>query len=274
MAQQPRYEQIADELRQQIESGALPRGSQLATEVELQKKFGASRNTIREAVKLLVQQRLLETRGREGTWITKAYVPFVTKLSTDPRSGRGDGGEPEGATFPTLVAEQGRENAQATTPKVTVLECPPQIAARLGVEQGEFVVSRSQERFIDDTIWSLQTSYYPMKWVQKGAVGLLEPKDITEGTVAYLAQTIDLEQDGYRDLVSARLPNDKEKALFNLTHNHTVIEVYRTSFTADKTPIRVTVTVFPSDRNQIVYDSGTVAETDEDPVQTEILAPA
>jgi hypothetical protein len=30
-----------------------------------------------------------------------------------------------------------------------------------------------------------------------------------------------------------------------LTHNHTVIEVVRTSFTEDETPIRVTITVFP-----------------------------
>jgi DNA-binding GntR family transcriptional regulator len=46
MAQQPRYQAIAEDLRQQIESGALLRESQLATEVELQKMFGCSRNTI------------------------------------------------------------------------------------------------------------------------------------------------------------------------------------------------------------------------------------
>ena len=272
MTQQPRYQEIADELRQQIESGALPRESQLPTEVELQKTFGASRNTVREAVKLLVLQRLLETRGREGTWITKAHVPFVTTLSTDPRTGLGGGGE-EGATYPALVLEQGRKNARAGTPEVKILECPPQIAAQLQIEQGESVVSRFQERYIDDTIWSLQTSYYPMTWVQKGATKLLEPKDIPDGTVAYLAQ-FDLKQDGYRDLVSARLPNDTEKDLFNLTHNHTVIEVYRTSFTADETPIRVTVTAFPSDRNQIVYDIGTVPERRKEPVQPEARGPA
>jgi GntR family transcriptional regulator len=273
MAQQvPRYVEIADELRQQIESGALPRESQLPTEAQLQARFGASRNTIRDAVKLLVLERLLETRGREGTWITKAHVPFVTTLSTDPRTGQGGGGE-EGATYPALVLEQGRKNARAETPEVKILQCPPQIAIRLQVEKGESVVSRAQERYIEDTIWSLQTSYYPMKWVQKGATKLLEPEDIIDGTVAYLAQ-FDLKQDGYRDLISARPPNDKEKALFNLTHNHTVIEHYRTSFTADETPIRVTVTVFPSDRNQIVYDIGTVPERREESVQTETRGPA
>jgi GntR family transcriptional regulator len=266
MAQQPRYQAIAEELRQQIESGALPRESQLPTEVELQRKFGCSRNTIRDAVKLLVLQRLLETRGREGTFVTKAHVPFVTRLSTDPKTGLGGGGE-EGATYPNIVREQGRE-AGAGTPEVTVLRCPPKIAARLQIEEGTRVVKRHQHRLIDNTLWSLQTSFYPLDWVHRGAEGLLEPEDINEGAVEHLAKTIRLRQVGYRDLISARLPDEKEQELFNLTHNHTVIEVYRTSFAEDMTPIRVTITVFPSDRNQIVYDAGTVPERWEDPVQS------
>lgn len=48
-----------------------------------------------------------------------------------------------------------------------------------------------------------------------------------------------------------------------------VIEVYRTSFAEDGTPIRVTVTVYPADRNQIVYDIGDVPGDPEAPVGPE-----
>jgi len=48
-----------------------------------------------------------------------------------------------------------------------------------------------------------------------------------------------------------------------------VIEVYRTSFAEDGAPIRVTVTVYPADRNQIVYDIGNVPEHQENPVKLE-----
>jgi GntR family transcriptional regulator len=266
--QRPRYHEIADELRRQIESGELPRESQLATEVELQKRFSASRNTVRDAVKVLVAERLLETRGREGTFVTKAHVPFVTTLSTDPNTGISGIGE-EGSTYPALVLQQDRQNAGAGDPKVEVLECPPQIAARLGTDEGEYVVSRHQERYIEDTVWSLQTSYYPMKWVELGAARLLIPKDIPEGAVEYLSSTTKLRQNSYRDLLWARQPNDKEKTLFNLTINHMVIEVYRTSFAENGTPIRVTVTVYPADRNQIVYDIGDVPQHQEEPVRLE-----
>jgi GntR family transcriptional regulator len=262
--QQPRYQEIANDLRRQIESGELPRESQLPTEVELQKRFSASRNTVRDAVTVLVREHLLETRGREGTFVTKAHVPFVTTLSTDPNTGISGIGE-EGATYPALVRQQDR-NAGAKDPEVTVLKCPPQIAARLGIEEAEYVVRRHQERYIEETVWSLQTSYYPMKWVERGAARLLTPKDIPEGAVEYLSNTIGLRQSSYRDLLWARQPNETEKTLFNLTINHMVIEVYRTSFAEDGTPVRVTVTVYPADRNQIVYDIGDVPERTEEPV--------
>jgi GntR family transcriptional regulator len=259
------YLQIADDLRRQIESEILAPGGQLPTEMELQDKYGASRNTVRDAIKRLTELRLVETRPGKGTFVKRAIVPFVTTLSTEPRTGLDGGGE-EGATYPAIVGEQGRE-AEATTPLVTVLKCPPQIAVLLKMRESESVVRRYQERYIDGTTWSLQTSYYPITWVQMGAEDLLDPEDIREGVVKYLASTIGLDQVGYRDLVRARLADDNEQFLFELTHSHTVIEVCTTSFAEDGNPIRVTVTVFPSDRNQIVYDVGVVPYRQKEPVQ-------
>jgi GntR family transcriptional regulator len=253
--QSPRYLQIADDLRRRIESGEFAPRSALPAESSLQAEYRASRNTVREAVKLLVQQQLVQAKAGQGTFVAEKTDPYVSTLSIDPESGLA-GGE-ERATYPALVHEQGRAGA-AGTPEVQVLRCPERIAARLGIADDPRVVSRHQQRFIDGVIWSLQTSYYPLKWVTKGADSLLEPEDMTDGTVRYLAQTLGLKQVGCRDVVSARLPNDNERTLFDLTHIHTVIEVQRTSFAEDGTPIRVTVTVYPSDRNQVAYEIGTV----------------
>src|SRR5215469_7550771 len=44
MARQPMYQQIADDLRRQIETGDLAQGSQLPTELELGGTYKASRN--------------------------------------------------------------------------------------------------------------------------------------------------------------------------------------------------------------------------------------
>lgn len=61
------YEQVADQMRQWILSGSLVVGDRLPTEGELAERFGTSRSTIREALRLLSSENLIQTRpGAKG----------------------------------------------------------------------------------------------------------------------------------------------------------------------------------------------------------------
>jgi GntR family transcriptional repressor for pyruvate dehydrogenase complex len=61
------YEQVAEELQRGIVAGTIPAGSRLPTEPELAEHFGTSRSTIREALRILASQRIVETRpGNSG----------------------------------------------------------------------------------------------------------------------------------------------------------------------------------------------------------------
>ncbi|MCW2874541.1 GntR family transcriptional regulator [Actinacidiphila oryziradicis] len=63
----PAYQQVADELRGQIIAGTLQSGERLPIEPELAQLFGVSRSTVREALRVLVSQHLVETtRGVQG----------------------------------------------------------------------------------------------------------------------------------------------------------------------------------------------------------------
>src|SRR5215468_4741091 len=96
--QQPMYQQIAEDLRKQIESGTLARGSQLPTELELREQYDASRNTVRDAVKWLITRGLVETRPGQGTFVVEKIDPYITILTGDPSTGRDDEG-------PVYIAE-------------------------------------------------------------------------------------------------------------------------------------------------------------------------
>ncbi len=63
---EPLYWQIAQELRGQIESGALAPGDQLPSEMDLRSRYRASRNTIRDAVKWLAGRGLAIAYLRES----------------------------------------------------------------------------------------------------------------------------------------------------------------------------------------------------------------
>lgn len=258
MAQQPLYHQIAEALREKIESGQLERGSQLPTELELRDMYGASRNTIRDAIKRLTSQGLVETRQGQGTYVTRIIDPFVTLRSPDPEIGVSGAGE-ESATYLSRVNEQHRK-AQTSAPKIEVMPCPREIALRLRITPGDQVISRHQVRYIDEIPWLLQTSFYPWQLLTAGASRLLMAEDIEEGTVKYLAETLHLEQVGYQDWVTARGPDNNEQAFFGLPHDAAIFEVFRIGFDQYQTPMRVTVTVYPVDRNQLVFNFGDVPD--------------
>ncbi|GLY98948.1 FadR/GntR family transcriptional regulator [Actinoplanes sp. NBRC 103695] len=63
----PAYQQLADELRNEITSGRLQPGERLPPEPELCVRTGVSRSTVREALRLLASQHLIvTTRGVTG----------------------------------------------------------------------------------------------------------------------------------------------------------------------------------------------------------------
>jgi DNA-binding GntR family transcriptional regulator len=61
---EPMYRRIAQELRQEIQSGMPGPGEHLPTELELRERYDASRNTVRDAIKLLTTLGLVETQCR------------------------------------------------------------------------------------------------------------------------------------------------------------------------------------------------------------------
>lgn len=255
MAQQPMYQQIADTIRRQIEDGELSRGAQLPTELELREKFNASRNTVRDAIKRLAALGLVETRPGQGTFVTQSMDPFITTLSADPNTGFGGG---EGASrLSALATAEEEDRAKVSVPRVEVQSAEPWMQRRLNLpEDSPQVVVRRQQRHIADIPWSLQSTYYPMAFITKGATKLLIAENIYPGTVVYLDEVIGIRQTAYRDWIAARRPNEEEQKFFGITQDGTVLEVFRTAFDQAKEPIRVTVSVFPADRNQFIYDIG------------------
>jgi GntR family transcriptional repressor for pyruvate dehydrogenase complex len=69
------YQEIVDQIQQQILSGELRPGDQIPAERELADRFGVSRTAVREAIKSLTEKGLIEVYVGRGT--------FVTNLSPD-----------------------------------------------------------------------------------------------------------------------------------------------------------------------------------------------
>jgi GntR family transcriptional regulator len=252
----PMYRQIAEDLRAQIESGQLEPGQQLRTELELREHYNASRNTVRDAIKWLTNLGLVETKPGQGTFVVQKIDPFVTRLTGDPKTGVGSD---EGATYRSEVSLRNRK-ASASPVQVEIQWSSDEIARALRIKQGAEVISRHERRFIDGTPWSMQTSYYPVEFADRGADRLRSARNIEEGTVEYLADNLRIRQVGYSDRITVRAPNPPEADFFKLPSDGRVpmYEITRTAYDGNGQPMRVTVTVYPTDRNQFIVDVGQV----------------
>lgn len=76
------YEQVVEQIRERIASGALSVGQRLPTEPQLADSFGVSRGVIREALRVLVAMGLVESRQGSGTFITGDRSQIVTHALT------------------------------------------------------------------------------------------------------------------------------------------------------------------------------------------------
>ncbi|MGW0537555.1 FadR/GntR family transcriptional regulator [Streptomyces sp. NPDC003032] len=82
-------DQVISELRNQISSGEWPVGSRIPTEPELVEQLGVARNTVREAVRALAHNGLLDIRQGSGTYVAAtselAGVMHRRFADADPR---------------------------------------------------------------------------------------------------------------------------------------------------------------------------------------------
>ncbi|MFG1999241.1 GntR family transcriptional regulator [Spirillospora sp. NPDC048911] len=258
-----RWREVADDLLNRIENGDFPRERdggrrRLPPESELQSQYETSRNTIREALDFLANRGHVVSEQGKGTFVVFRPEPVhVTLSATEPGVGPGGG---EGQWYKRDAAVQNREPT-CSMPRVEIQLVSEPVAWYLQVEPDTQVVSRHQEIYLDDEPWSLQTSYYPLDFAMKGGANkLLEAHDIPEGAVRYLGETLGYKEFGYHDEISARAPDDNEKRFFALGDSaaDVVFETIRTAYGSEGKAFRLTVTVWPADRNRLHYNVGEV----------------
>lgn len=245
---EPKYRQIAASLRERIVSGTLAEGERLPTEPQLQDMFGVSRNTVRDATALLVNEGLVESvPGRSGGMIVRKRVTLTFHAHRVEMPGP----TAETDAWRSEVEHQGYEASQDFQLTIEVLAAD--LAERLHVEPESAAVLRRCVRYVNDEPSSVQFTFYPMDLATE-VRELLSPTDIPQGTTRLLA-SLGYVQTGYYDEYVSRMPTPEEATLLRTPPGTPVLLHIRTGYTKDR-PVRVSINVFAGDRNRIVSTHG------------------
>ncbi|MFJ9693672.1 GntR family transcriptional regulator [Kitasatospora sp. NPDC101183] len=252
MSTPPLYRRVADALRSEISSGAFAPGARLPSERDLCDRFDASRNTVRNGLKVLVSEGLVAPSQGLG-YEVRSHEVFTLNASrfenlTFPQNGD---------AYNTDVTQAGRRPHQEF--RVEMQPAPAKAARQLHIEEGATTVLRFCHRYVDGVPWSTQATNYPM-WLVERAPRLAEPGDIDEGTTRYLAG-IGVEQVGYFDSISTRMPTPEESRLLQTGDGVPVLVWHRTGYSLDK-PVRHTVTTLRGDLNEMNYEIGNLNALD------------
>jgi GntR family transcriptional regulator len=241
----PKYERIAESLREQITSGQLMPGKRLPTENQLCDAHGASRSTIRLAIGLLVQDGLVETLHGLGTFVAPPSERLTIVLSQheDWRAG-----EPADAA----LRPSGEMAARPRTVKfqADTIAASPAVAEALNIRNGDSVVLRRSHRFLEQEPWSLVVSYYPLHIANDTPLEQARPVESASLVLANLGH----EPIAYSDDVYARMSDTVESQFFKSKAALPVIVASRTTFDAAG-PVRLTRYVYRADRVQLRHDT-------------------
>lgn len=248
---QSKYQQIADELRAQISSGALAPGQRLPSEPDLAAQYDASRNTVRLAIAMLTNQGLVVSRQGLGTFVHEPAKPFTALLSriqTSPTELHASAGLP--------VVSPAADESDMVRLVVETSAAGGRVADKLKIAPDDQVVIRRSQYFIGDVPWQLINSYYPSDLARGTA--LQQAGEIEAGSIGLLAE-LGHPQQGFVDEIGTRMPDSREFEFFKLASGTPVLVVNRTAYSADR-PIRLTSYIYRGDRVRLLHVEGTIPD--------------
>lgn len=228
-AEDPLYVQLARTLKEEIVNGVYPIGTQLPKEELLRTRFSVSRFTVREALRLLREEGLVQSRQGAGTVVVpaqpNAYVHHVSSIDD-------------------LDAFANQTRLELSV--IKTIKVDKKLAARIGVGVGEEWLQAVGFRYTDDTPTPVcQIEYYINR--EFNAVGRLLQRHnapifpLIEDMFA--VQIVEVEQ----EIGASALTPELAKA-FVLDVTVPALEIIRTYSLANGMVAQITVNTHPADR--------------------------
>jgi GntR family transcriptional regulator len=210
----PLYFQIAESLRESIQSGAVEPGQRLDNELELAERLGVSRPTVRQAIQRLVQQGLVVRRRGLGTVVVAPRIMRPLALSS---------------LYDDLESAQ----RQPTTAVLaaTEVEADEGIAALLSVSVGTPVLSVERLRSADGTPLAIMHNYIPARLLAGAAA------DLDRVGLYDLLRRQGVQLHAAQQVIGARRATQQEARLLQATRTATVLTMIRTAFDPAGQPV-------------------------------------
>ncbi|MGH2707293.1 MAG: GntR family transcriptional regulator [Actinomycetota bacterium] len=246
MVERPLYRQVFDALREAIQRGDYDPLEKLPTEHQLADFYGVSRDTMRRALAELSREGWVDIVRPIGTFVRSRPAKLTRRYQP---------GIPRGGPFHTDSAGRRLENSEIRILRVEVVAADPQLAAWLEIAEGAEVLIRRRYWLIEKETMQLFDSHFPRDLVR--GMALDSATTVPQGSYAALAEA-GLRPARFTEEVSARMPTPEESSILRLGDSVPVLEVRRTTRSADGMVIEGLRIVGGADRTVLTYEDLTI----------------
>jgi GntR family transcriptional regulator len=235
---QPLYRQIAEQIADEIEAGALPADSRISSERELAERFGISRMTARAAVNMLVQRGLIVRRNRARAYVAQPKFRFDLSSSGGLHEQLYKAGVKPGAQI--IVAE-----------KSPASDLDQEVVQALVLDEQDEVYHIVRLRTADGEPIAVESSYFPARLFPD-----LLDFNLTDSIYGVLSKYFSVEPAGSFQDLEISLLDAHWAEIMGVAVDLPTLEIKRCAVTADNTPFEFAHDIYRGDR--IIFTARTV----------------
>ena len=225
----PLYYQLADLLRDKILDGTLKVGKPFPSENDLIREYGISRGTVREALRILGHEGLIERRKGIGT--------FVNAPKIEHETGRVLG-------FSRVIQMTGKRPS-AKLIEIREFKAPDFVRVKMGLPEGEAVVFVKRLRFADDEAILLEHSYFRKDIGEK-----LLDEDLSCSIYSILQEKFNYKLYRSENTIEAQMVEDDDADLLGIEVGNPVLVLKRIVYLDDETPFEYAKDIYRADRTK------------------------
>ncbi|MGN8835813.1 GntR family transcriptional regulator [Mitsuokella jalaludinii] len=211
-----KYQEIANELRNQIQEGVYKAGEQLALEREMCEQYGVSRITIKKAVDQLVKDGLVVKRRGSGTFVKSLASEDVHDISmANQFSG-----------FSKVF--EGHEIATKVV-RFDIIHPTAEVAEKLNITTDDFVYDIVRLRQVDGDPVVIEYTNMPIELIP----GI--KREVLEHSIyRYIEEQLHFKIQSAHRFIRALLPTPEEEELLHIDHGTMpILEVEQIAFLDD-----------------------------------------
>jgi len=229
------WRRIADQLERAIADGSYPADTRLPGEIEIAKRLGVNRHTVRRALAALADRGLVRPERGSGTYVETRRLRYPIRSRT---------------RFSEIVGAAGREAGGRLLDSV-IEEAEPDVARRLDIAPRTRVIRLDILRSVDRAPVSAASTWLPADRAPGIELIYRQTRSLTRA----------LAESGIKDFrrqstwISAAIADAIDAARLRLTPGRPLIVVDSTDVTANGRPILTTQARLAADRIELVIET-------------------